>query len=119
MNEKPVKRRQNAVLALLAIWGASYIYMLLATAEENFFVPSFAVILSWLSLLASPNKAAVPFLAELRIGRAFYSVLLIGVPAFLIGDSAPDWPVVPPMFGLFLLTSALVNRMDARRLQTS
>ena len=114
-----MKRRQNGVLALLTIWGASYIYMLLATTEENFFVPSFAVILSWLSLLASPSKGAVPFLAELRIGRAFYSVFLIGLPAFLSGDSAPNWPVVPPIFGLFLLTSALVNRMDARRFHTS
>jgi len=114
-----MKRRQNAVLALLIIWGASYTYMLLATAEANFFVPSFAVILSWLSLFASPTQGVVPFLAELRIGRAFYAVLLIGLPAFLSGDSAPNWPVAPPMFGLFLLTSALVNRMDARRLQTS
>ena len=110
-----MKRFSMGALALLTVWLLSYLYMLLATGGANYFVPSFTVILSWLSYLVSPHKDGMPFTAELRIGRAFYSILIVGLPAFLGGASAPNWPVVPPMFGLFLLTSASVNRMDTRR----
>lgn len=103
-----------AAFALLTVWLLSYLYMLLATGDANYFVPSFTVILSWLSYLVSPHKDTVPLLAELRIGRAFYSILIVGLPAFFWSASAPNWPVVSPMFGLFLLTSASVNRMDTR-----
>lgn len=111
-----MKRRTYAALALMAIWLLSYLYMLLITGDVNFFVPSFAGFLSWISFMISPYKNTKPFLAELRLGRAFYSVLLAGLPAlFSGGSSSPNWTVLPGMFGLFLLTSALINRIDVRR----
>jgi len=110
-----MKHATTAVFALLIVWIASYFYTYFVIGGVNFFVPSFVALLSGLALIISPYPSVPSFFMHLRFGRAFYSLLLPGLIAFF-GSSklAPNWLIIPPMVGLFLLTSALVDRMDAR-----
>ena len=111
-----MKNVTNVVLVLLTIEVGSYIYMASLYGEQNFFVPSLTVILSAIALKISPHKDIKGFFTHLRFGRTLVSLLVPGLIAlFGSGLTKPNWPVVPPLLGMFFLTSALVDRMDAKR----
>lgn len=108
-------RAMNFVGSLTLLWLCSFSFLLLAGDRANYFLPSFATLLAGVALLVSNKADLWNFFYSVQVRRVMFGFVPITLMGILGGKDAPDWSVVPPLVGLYMLSSAVIYRIDKTR----
>jgi len=110
-----MRNRPFTLFCLAMIWGVTFIYMYLIYSTTSTFTPTIAAAMSGIAFLISPYSEVKSFLMNLRFGRAFFSILFLALFTLFAGAQSPNYASIPVLFGIFLITSAIVDRLDKKK----
>ncbi len=113
--EETMGRLLRFVGSLVLLWVCSFAFLLLAEGQNNYFLPSFATALVGIALLVSTTRDLREFFVQVQVRRVIFLFVPLTLFAIFGSKDSPDWTVVPPLVGLFMLSSAVTYRIDKAR----